>query len=172
MMDEYVVAYTERLRNRLGDKLITRGNWGDAKVGDVEGFWERKLRCSPGSLSVLDPDLHTIGPERVKTFANKHHAATAPGIDAALLQRGPVEAIVKRVKLYIDQMARDGRCMLHLNQIPAATPPENRHAAVAACHTYGRHPIPDNLEDIHFEIPQRESFAEFMRNKGEFINIS
>ena len=152
MMDEYVVAYTERLRDRLGDKVITRGNWGDAKIGDVEGFFSRKLRCSPGSLSVLDPDLHEVGPERVKAFADKHNASIAAGVDATLLQQGPVEAIVERIKLYIDKMARDSRCMLHLNQIPADTPPEHIHAAVAACHTYGRHPIPDNLEDIHFEM--------------------
>jgi uroporphyrinogen-III decarboxylase len=166
MMDEYVVAYTERLRDRLGDKAITRGNWGDAKIGDVEGFFSRKLRCSPGSLSVLDPDLHEVGPERVKTFAKKHNVFIAAGVDASVLQRGPVDAIVERIKLYIDKMARDGRCMLHLNQIPADTPPEHIHAAVAACHTYGRHPIPDNLEDIHFEMPKRESFAEFMRKNA------
>lgn len=28
MMDEYVVACTQRLRSRLGDQVITRGNWG------------------------------------------------------------------------------------------------------------------------------------------------
>jgi uroporphyrinogen-III decarboxylase len=171
MMDEYVVAYTERLRDKLGDKVITRGNWGDAKIGDIEGFFSRKIRCSPGSLSVLDPDLYEVGPERVKTYADKHNAFVAAGVDATLLQQGPAEAIVERIKLYIDKMARDGRCMIHLNQIPADTPPEHIHAAVAACHTYGRHPIPDNLEDIHFEMPQRESFAEFMRNKGKSINI-
>ena len=171
MMDEYVVPYTARLRDRLGDRLITRGNWGDAKIDDVEGFFARKLRCSPGSLSVLDPDLHEVGPERVKTFANKHNAFVAAGVDATLLQRGPAVAIVERIKLYIDQMARDGRCMLHLNQIPADTPPEHIHAAMAACHTYGRHPFPDNLADIHFEMPHRESFAEFMRNKGESVNL-
>ena len=30
------------------------------------------------------------------------------------------------------------------------------HAAVAACHTYGRFPMPKNLDDIPFEIPERE----------------
>jgi len=170
MMDEYVVAYTERLRDKLGDKLITRGNWGDAKSRDVERFFSQKIRCSPGSLSVLDPDLYEVGPERVKAYANKHNAFVTAGVDATLLQKGPVEAIVERIKLYIDKMARDGRCMIHLNQIAAEIPPEHIHAAVAACHTYGRHPIPDNLEDIHFELPKRESFAEFIREKGESFN--
>jgi uroporphyrinogen-III decarboxylase len=169
MMDEYVVAYTERLRDSLGDKLITRGNWGDAKSRDVERFFSQKMRCSPGSLSVLDPDLYEVGPERVKTYAKKHNAFVTAGVDATLLQKGPVEAIVERIKLYIDKMARDGRCMLHLNQIAAETPPEHIHAAVAACHAYGAHPIPDNLEDIHFEMPKRESFSEFIKGKGESI---
>jgi hypothetical protein len=168
MMNEYVIAYTERLRDHLGERVITRGNWGDAKSGDVERFFSHKIRCSPGSLSVLDPDLYDIGPERVKTFADRHNAFITAGVDATLLQKGPVEAIVERIRLYIDKLARDGRCMIHLNQIAAETPPEHIHAAVAACHAYGAHPIPENLEDIRFEIPQRESFSEFMR-KREFI---
>jgi uroporphyrinogen-III decarboxylase len=137
MMDEYVVAYTERLRKNLGDRVVTRGNWGDAKSQDPERFFSQKLKCSPGSLSVLDPDLNEVGPRRVKTYADKHNALVTAGVDATLLKEGPVKAIVERIKLYIDKMARDGRCMLHLNQIPAETPPENIHAAVAACHAYG-----------------------------------
>jgi hypothetical protein len=61
--------------------------------------------------------------------------------------------------------------MIHLNQIPADTPPEHIHAAVAACHTYGQLPISENLNDVCFEIPKRESFSEFMRQKGESVEI-
>jgi len=166
MMDEYVVAYVQRLRAKLGDNVITRGNWGDAKSRDPERFFMQKLRCSPGSLSVLDPDLYEVGPDRVKKFANNNDAFVAAGVDATLLKDGPVEAIVERIKLYIDRLARDGRCMIHLNQIPADTPPEHIHAAVAACHTYGQIPIPEDLDGVHFEIPKRESFSEFMREKA------
>jgi uroporphyrinogen-III decarboxylase len=162
MMAEYVVAYTKRLRNKSGGNLITRGNWGDAKSGNPERFFSQKLQCSPGALSVLDPDLHEVGPGRVKAYAMEHKAFVTAGVDATLLQEGPVEAIVERIKLYIDKMGRDGRCMIHLNQIPAETPPKHVHAAVAACHAYGKHPIPENLDDLHFEIPERESFAEFV----------
>ena len=165
IMDEYVVAYTERLRHNLGGNLITRGNWGDAKSRDPERFFSQKNRCSPGSLSVLDPDLHEVGPERVKRFARKHDLSVAAGVDATLLKDGPVEAIVQRIKLYIDKMARDGRCMIHLNQIAAETSPEHVHAAVAACHAYGRLPVPENIDDVHFEIPNRERFSEFVREK-------
>lgn len=165
MMDEYVIPYTKRLRKNLGSNLITRGNWGDAKSRDTERFFSQKLLCSPDSLSVLDPDLYEVGPERVKAYATRHKVSVVAGVDAALLRDGPIEAIVKRIKHYIDQMGRDGRCMIHLNQIAAETPPVHVHAAVAACHTYGRLPIPKNLNDVQFKIPNRESFAEFVSKK-------
>jgi len=166
MMDEYVVAYTERLRRNLGDNLITRGNWGDAKSRDHKRFFSQKLRCSPKSLSVLDPDLYEVGPERVKTYARQNNVSVAAGVDATLLKNGPVEAIVERIKLYIDKMARDGRLMIHLNQIAAETPPEHVHAAVAACRTDGQLPISGNLDAVCFEIPKREHFSKFLRKKG------
>jgi uroporphyrinogen-III decarboxylase len=166
MMDEYVVAYSQHLRERLGERVVTRGNWGDAKSRDPERFFAQKLRCSPGALSVLDPDLNAVGPARVKAFADAHNAGVTAGVDAALLRDGPVAAIVERIKRYIDTLARDGRLMIHLNQIPAETPPAHIHAAVAACHAYGRLPIAENLSDVHFDVPKRESFAEFLQAKG------
>lgn len=165
MMDEYVVTYTERLRDKVGNNLITRGSWGDAKSRDPEQFFSQKIKCTPGSLSVSDPDLYEIGPDRVKAFADKHSLFVTAGVDAALLQEGPVEAIVERMKFYIDKLARNERCMIHLNQVPGDTPCEHVHAAVAACHTYGRFPIHKNLDDIHFELPNRESFLEFVKKK-------
>lgn len=170
MMDEYVVAYKERLHRKLGDRVVTRGNWGEAKSRDPERFMAQKLKCSPGFLSVLDPDLYKVGPERVKAFANEQNAFAIAGVDATLLREGPIDAIVERIKYYIHVMARDGRGAIFLNQIPAETPPEHIHAAVAACHTYGQFPIPENLDDIHFEVPELESFSEFLQNKGETID--
>lgn len=170
MMDEYVVAYTERLRRRLGPGLITRGNWGDAKSRDPERFFAQKLRCSPGGLSVLDPDLYEVGAMRVKDFAQAHAAALSAGVDAKLLQDGPAAAVVERVRHYIDALGRDGRCMIHLNQIPAEAAPAHIHAAVAACHAFGRFPIPEDLGVVDFMPPQRESFADFLRARGERLD--
>lgn len=167
MMDEYVVAYTERLREKLGNNVITRGNWGDSESRDIKRFFEQKLRCSPGALGVLDPDLHRIGPKLVQQFAAEHNAFVTAGVDSTLLKAGPVSAIVERIRHYIDILAREGRCMIHLNQIPAETPPAHIHAAVAACHTYGKLPIPEDLDEISIEMPEMEPFGEFMRRKVE-----
>ena len=162
MMDEFVVAYTDRLRKNVGGNLITRGNWGDAKSQDPERFFAQKLLCSPIGLSVLDPDLHELGPDRVKNYASQHGVPVTAGFDATLLKDGPKEKIVDRVKMYLDKIGRDGQCMIHLNQIAAETPPEHVHAAVAACHAYGRLPIAESFEDVQFKTPQRERFAEFV----------
>jgi len=35
---------------------------------------------------------------------------------------------------------------------------------------YGRLPIPEDLNDVHVEVPKRESFKEFLRAKGERID--
>ncbi len=170
MMDEYVVAYAQRLRSRLGDKVVTRGNWGDAYSRDPDRFMAQKLKCSPGFLSTLDPDLNIVGPERVKAFASNQNFFVTAGIDATLLCEGPAEAIIERIKYYIDTLARDGRFTIYLNQIPAETPAEHIHAAVAACHTHGQYPIAEDLDKIPFELPERESFAEFLHDKGETID--
>ena len=165
MMDEYVVAYTERLRSKLGDKVVTRGNWGDAESRDPERFMAQKLKCSPRVLSILDPDLYSIGPQRVKAFAKDRDVYITAGIDATLLCEGPAEAIVQRVKQYIDVLGRDENFAIYLNQIPAETPAEHIHAAVAACHTYGQYPIAEYLDDIAFEFPERESFSDFVKKR-------
>ena len=165
MMDEYVVNYTNRLRDKVGGNLITRGNWGDAKSRDIERFFFQKTRCSPGSLSVLDPDLHELGPDRVREYAHQHNLFVTAGVDAALLHDGPAEAIVERIKVYIKNFAAEGRCMIHLNQIPYDTPSEHVHAAVAACHAYGRFPISENLDGIQIEVPEREDFSEFRKKQ-------
>ena len=58
----------------------------------------------------------------------QQNASVTAGIDATLLRDGPTEAIVQRIKYYIDSSARDGRCVIFLNQIPAETPPAHIHA--------------------------------------------
>lgn len=173
MMEEFVVRYADRLRQLVGKKVVTRGNWGDA-TGRDPGFPERfmalKLKACPGFLSVLDPDLFELGPKRIKAFAQKHDVYLTAGMDATVLKEGPIEAIVERIRKYIDEMARDGRCAVYLNQIPADTPPEHIHAAVAACHAYGRFPIPESLDEVKFELPEREHFTEFLRRRDESLH--
>jgi hypothetical protein len=50
--------------------------------------------------------------------------------------------------------------------IPADTNPDHIHAAIAAIRTYGRLPIAENLDEIEFEMPKRESFQEWRRQQA------
>ena len=174
IMEEFVVRYADRLRKSVGGKLVTRSGWGDSTGGDPgfpEKFMALKLKACPGSLSVLDPDLYKLGPARVKAFADRRDAYVTAGFDALLLQKGPVDAILERMKLYVQGLARDGRGAIYLNHVSADTPSEHVHAAVAACRAYGKFPIPETLDEIEVQLPRRESFAEFMLNKGVRIEL-
>jgi putative sterol carrier protein len=83
------------------------------------------------------------------------------GINARLLRDGPVEKIIDNVKRFIDAFGRDHSLSIFLANVPADTPSEHIHAAVAATHTYGKFPIADNLDDVELIIPKKKSFKEW-----------
>ncbi len=166
MFDEFVIPYTDRLRELAGGTVVTLGQWGDVKSRDPERFLLQKLATCPIFVNVLDPDLNQMDARWVKRFALDRKLMVSAGVDAALIMDGPVEAIVQRLKRYIDEMGRDGGLILYLNQIPVDTPPEHVHAAVAVVKALGELPIPENLDEIDIPIPKRESFAEFVRRKN------
>jgi len=84
------------------------------------------------------------------------------GVNARLLRDGPVERIVAYIKRLIDLLGRDHNISFWLANIPADTPSEHIHAAVAAVHTYGRRPIAGDLDAVELHIPERESFQEYV----------
>jgi uroporphyrinogen-III decarboxylase len=88
------------------------------------------------------------------------------GINARFLRDSSIEEIAEMVKRYIDVMGRRGRLFVLLANIPADTPPEHVHAAIAAVRTFGRYPIADDLNEIEFRVPRRESFEEYARKTG------
>jgi len=67
---------------------------------------------------------------------------------------------VDYIKRVIDVMDREGKLLVFFAQIPAATPPEHVHAAVAALKTYGGYPIAGDLDRVEFEMPGFEPFKE------------
>lgn len=166
IVDDFVLPYIDRLRETVGGRVVSGGQWGEEKCHDPERFMGQKLKACPLSLRISDPSLYILGPHRAKEFAQKHNVRVTAGLDAGLLMDGPVEKIIERIKFYIDVLGRDEKLFIYLNQIPATTPPSHIHAAVAACHTFGRFPIPDNLDEVKLDLSKRETFSEFMRSKG------
>jgi len=84
------------------------------------------------------------------------------GLEAALLRDGPVERIVDAVRRFIDAFARQTTLTIYLSGVPADTPPHHVEAAITAIHTFGRYPIVDDLDDVAFKVPSRESLSEYI----------
>lgn len=106
----------------------------------------------------LEPVVEYL--ERYK--AQGVRASVTLGVNARLLRDGPPEKIVDTVKRFIKTFAYDHNLTLFLANIPADAPSDHIHAAVAAAHCYGRLPLAENLDEVEFEIPHRESFAEYV----------
>jgi len=87
-------------------------------------------------------------------------------VNALFLRNGPADKIVDFIKRYISTFAPEHEISIALANIPADTNPDHVHAAVAAIHTYGRKPIAENLDEIEFKLPKRESFQEWKKRKS------
>jgi hypothetical protein len=71
--------------------------------------------------------------------------------------------IVENIKRFIDVLGRDHNVVILMANVPADTPSRHIHAAVAAVHTYGQPPLAEDLDTIAFQIPERESFHEYVK---------
>jgi hypothetical protein len=94
-------------------------------------------------------------------------------LNARLLRDGPVDKIIDTIKRYIEVLGRDHNLAISLANIPADTSPRHIHTAVAATRTYGRLPLARNLDEVALQVPERESFQEYLEkmSSGTGLNI-
>ena len=147
MLEEFDIPYILRLKERCGTASAS-GWWGESHLKDPRRLIEWKVQVRPGYLYGFDPDPEVLGPEIYKEIAVKHDCPLALGIDARLLRDGPPEALVARIRRYVAAGAPGGKFFILLSNIPADTPPEHIHLAVAAVRTFGRYPLADDLNQI------------------------
>jgi len=62
--------------------------------------------------------------------------ALTMGLDAHLIQAGPVAEIRRRARSFIDQAGQEGRFILYINDIPCDTPPPHVQAVIEVAHQY------------------------------------
>lgn len=173
IFEEFVEPYIYRLDEKFANPNCRVGGvayWGESYLKNPVDFIEAKVRVSknaPLGLLCLDPDVERIGVQAPKEVATKHSVPLILGINALLIRSGPIEAIIQRIKEYIAQGAPGGKLAIFLNSLPADTPPEHIHAAVAAIRTFGRYPLAKDMDALEVKIPPRESFAEFVRRKQQ-----
>ncbi|RJP31630.1 MAG: hypothetical protein C4536_07510 [Actinobacteria bacterium] len=188
MIEEWVLPYNARLREIMrregmavtflptGDYCEERPERFDRET--MEKCWSAVCRGMVGSLAESGMPVMFMGRtqewplEWLQDFALRHATnlygkrAIVASINARFIREGPAEAVVEYVKRAVDVLGREGRLFFLFAQIPAATPPAHVHAAVAAMRTYGRYPIPARLDDVEFEMPRFEPFADWLAGRG------
>jgi uroporphyrinogen-III decarboxylase len=190
LTEKWVVPYAERLFNNclnFGMMAMSAGG-GDYCEERLEKFDKDILfRCFAIQKKLLsnmpmfvlgtgrwheyplEPVVEYLAPYKEKGI----HVAVMTYINARLLRDGPVDRIVDNIKRFIDVLGRDHNLFVILANIPADTPPQHIHAAVATAHTYGHLPLAPDLDEIEFKVPERESFQEYVgkMSAGAGLNI-
>jgi hypothetical protein len=182
LMEEFVVPYSERLRNNLAPTGVY------ALVAGAADYCEERLERFDKHIlwRTFDAEMACIGSptlllgmgrwqdyplEPVAEYLAMHRQKgetihVSAGVNARLLRDGPVDKIVDNIKRFVDVLGRENPIDIFLANVPSDTPTQHIHAAVAASHTYGRLPIAENLDEVEIEVPQRESFEEFMATQA------
>jgi len=183
MVEEWVAPYAHRLLDACKPfgviaSAIASADYCEERVDKISN--EMIIKCFQAFAKVTGVPIAFIGMGRgqdwdltaVRDYAWNSkikwygRAPIIAGINARFLRDSSVEEIAELVKRYIDVMGRRGRFFIFLANIPADTPPDHVHAAISAVRTYGRYPIADDLDQIEFKMPQRESFEEYASKTG------
>ena len=135
MVREFCLHYVQRLEKLVG-KVRLAALWGERFLDDPREYLDVKRLAYPGTFQALDPDVTALGPALFKAYADEHDMTLVMGLDAALIEQGPVNAIRSRAQRFIDEAGPDGRFILFINDIPYDTPPDHVRAAVAVAHEH------------------------------------
>ncbi len=187
MVEEWVIPYNQRLRKnaRKIGMLVTglagadycEENPDRFDRATMEACWRSGGRGTVGTWADHGMPMALMGPTQLWPLEWMQDYALRTsmkgygkkpvlfGFNARFLREGPAEVIVDLIKRVIDKLGREGRLILFLAQIPAATPPEHIHAAVAAIKAYGRYPIATNLDDVKFTMPEFEPFEVWLKGR-------
>ncbi len=136
MLEEFALHYLERLQGQTIRPAICDNWWGDSYATDLHGFWEQKLRATPGYLKVQDPDLFKVGVDPVIEYAKANDLPVVLGVDNNVFQNGPKEKIEMRVHEYMEAVELIGKGAVYLCSLSAVTPAENVQIAIDAAHRF------------------------------------
>jgi uroporphyrinogen-III decarboxylase len=181
-MRKWVIPYIHRMMSKAKDFGVTvTSNSGDYNEESLDKFDVEVLHGSFDIEVALQggPSLflgmgrwqdYPLEPVRAYTARYRDRGIKVQitvGVNARLLRDGPLDKIVSTVRRFIDVFARDHELTIFLANIPADTPPDHVHAAIAAAHVYGHKPIADDLDAIEFKLPKREPFQQWIRKKSD-----
>jgi uroporphyrinogen-III decarboxylase len=179
-LNEWVVSFGQRLREKaVGFGVTPSPGGGDYCEERPEKFDAGLLHdCLRAQMALSGKPMISLGMgpwhehplAAVTDFLTPYRESGTEmtvrvTINARLLRDGPVSRIVETVRRYVDTFGHDYGLLITLANIPADTPTDHVHAAVAAIHAYGQKPIPADLSTVKFTLPHRESFTEWRERR-------
>ncbi len=133
MQEEFALGPILKLQEKVSIPTQVDNWWGDSFTDDRQGFWEAKLKATPGYVKIQDPDLWKVGLTEPMAFARAQDKPVVLGIDNNLFQNGPEEQIRQRVHEYMEAIeVAAGRGTVYFCSLSAVTPAENVQIAIDA----------------------------------------
>jgi uroporphyrinogen decarboxylase len=178
MVREFCLPYVQKVIKATNSSMRTvvdSGSWGEKEVADPREILDIKMEMmEPNPVRALRPlfllvwneDYEVVGVPPVREYADEKKVCLMLNIRPDLLESGPIEAIVGKVKDLIGQAADGGRLVLLINLVPVGTPVEHVHAAVAAVKQFGKYPLPGGYQAMEFEPVAFEPWDAWLRTKG------
>ena len=183
MVDKWVAPYAADLRTKSRKQgiLMAAGtaaaDYCEEDPEKIDGEMMRK--CFAAFGNAVGAPLVFIGMGRgqdmplevLQEYAIEHGTSRygklqiIAALNARFVRDSSPQEIVNLTKRYIDVIAREGHFLLFFANIPADTPSDHIHAAIAAGRTYGKYPIAENLDAVPFEFPKRESYDEWLNDQ-------
>jgi len=137
IFEKWVVQPIERLREKVGPKVIVPNQTGESFLKNPEQLMTLRKRSNPNFIEGQDPDVEKLGPKFYKKFAQENKVPLLLGIGAAFLNQATPDEVENRVRHYINIGGKDGQLWLYLCNLSPSTPAENIHAAKKAIDKYG-----------------------------------
>jgi len=104
----------------------------------------------------------------LKEYSDTHgHQPAFLGLNGRFIRDSQPEAIVAKVRQWIDVLGRNGKLVINIANIPADTAPVNVFAASRAVHTLGRYPIAQDLSKVEVPLPKFTPFDEWLKGQPE-----
>ena len=183
MVEEWVAPYSADLRKKSRENglLMAAGtaaaDYCEEDPAKIEPEMMRKCFTAFGKAAGAPIVFIGMGRgqdmplEVLQDYALEHKARyygklpIIAAINARFVRDSSPQEIADLVKRYIDVLAREGHFLLFFANIPADTPSDHIHTAIAAARTFGRYPIAKNLHEISLEFPSREPYDEWLKDQ-------
>ena len=116
--------------------------------------WDKVGAADPGDLL------------EIKAYAGRQKIGRVLNIPPTVMRADSAGQVVDAVCRLLETGEQDGRFVLLMNHLPAGTPVQHVHAAVAAARQFGHCPIRGPLDRQAFRSPQTVPFQQWVRRRG------